>query len=264
MNFLRLFFLTACFSALSIAAQDYGPVKIDLDGYVDDRKQELVKPENEPVKEEPKKEETKKEEPKADDNPRRRRTAANSEASTPAVGNTSPSTEPAKPIKKVSLSNFKTKKKDPMMMYIIIGSVVLLLVGIIVLVVVLKKKKQAALSRRPERDDSVSLADKIEAHEQAVAAETTEGQQPVSAPPSPVEDSGISAASQQMADQFAAETAVDERGMNQSGLIIDEDKYFGDGASFVDEDFSDLDGPHDGMAPPAAPPADSPNLPPGN
>ena len=260
MNFLRLFFLTACFAALSVAAQDFGPVKVDLEGYIDDSKNELLTPE-EPKKEEPKKEEVKKEEPKKEEGTtRRRRTAASTDESsttTPAV---------KKEIKKIDLNSFKTQKSDPTMMYMIIGGSVLLLVIIIVVVVMLKKKAAAARSSKYTDDVDVSLAEKIEAQEQAAAAETTEGQQPVSPTATPAvpfaegEEHSTPTTSQEMADQFARETALNEKGQNASGIIIDEDKYFEGAGSFVDEDFSDLDGPHDGMPP--AEPTDSPNLPP--
>ena len=254
MNFLRLSFLAALFTSFSIFAQDYGPIKIDLEGYVDDRKLEMVKKE-EPVKEPVKV--VKKEEPKEQDGPRRRRTA-------PKTNGSETATDPVvakKPIKKVDLNRFKTKKADPMMMYLIIGGSVLLLIVIVVVIMVVKKKKaqaRAALIAEATESD-VSLSEKIDAHEEAVAAETTENSQPVVS--SPPVDSNYHSTAQDMADQFAKETAVDDKGQNASGLIIDEDKYFSGGDSFVDEDFSDFDGPHDGAAP--ADQTESPNLPPG-
>lgn len=251
MNFLRLSFFTALFTTFSVYAQDYTPIKIDLEGYVDDRKLEMLE-KTVPVVVEPKKDD-KKEEPKKDDSSRRR--------PVPTADTTKTNETPAvnKPIRKVPL-NFKTKESNPMMMYMIIGGAVLLLIIVVVVVVMLKKKakaKAAALSE-DAYDPDVSLADKIDAHEQAVAAETTENQQAVvSTPPA---DNNYQSTAQNMADQFAKETAVDENGQNASGLIIDEDKYFAGGESFIDEDFSDFDGPHDGMA---SKQPGSPSLPPG-
>jgi len=260
MNFLRLSFLAALLTSFSLSAQDYDSIKIDLEGYVDDRKLEMVKsvdPVVESKKEEPKKVEPKKEENTTGRRPGRRTTPEtnnNTQTKTPPVVNN-------KPIRKVDLNRFRTKKKDPMMMYLIIGGSVLLLIIIIVAIVVLKKKKakaHAALVAEATESD-VTLSEKIEAHEQAVAAETTENSQPVvSSPPA---DANYHSTAQDMADQFAKETAVNEKGQNASGIIIDEDKYFAGGDSFVDEDFSDFDGPHDGMAPPQQQ-SDSPSLPP--
>ncbi|MCM8541366.1 MAG: hypothetical protein NE328_13930 [Lentisphaeraceae bacterium] len=259
MNFLRLFFLTACLAAISVLAQDKGPIKIDLEGYINDRNNEMASPQV-PVKEEPKKEEVKKEEPKKEEGgSRRRRTTATEESTS-----TTPVAPINKgPIKKIDLNKFKTEKADPMMMYIIIGGAVLLIVIIVVLIVVLKKKKAANARKSSYTDDSVTLADKIEAHEQAVAAETTENEAPV-VPYAEGEEHHTPTNSEEMAEQFARETALNEKGQNASGIIIDEDKYFDGGGSFVDEDFSDLDGPHDGQesAEPSSQP-DSPNLPPG-
>ena len=255
MNFLRLSFLAALFTSFSLFAQDYGPIKIDLEGYLDDRNLEMVKKE-EPVTEPVKKVE--KVEPKEQDGPRRRRTASTTDES--KTGTTDPVVS-KKPIKKVDLNRFRTKKADPMMMYLIIGGSVLLLIIIVVVIVIVKKKKaqtKAALVAEAT-DSDVSLSEKIDAHEEAVAAETTENSQAVVS--SPPVDSNYQSTAQDMADQFAKETAVDDKGQNASGLIIDEDKYFSGSESFVDEDFSDFDSPHDG-APPAEQ-TESPSLPPG-
>ena len=235
MNFLRLSFLAALFTSFSLFAQDYGPIKIDLEGYLDDRNLEMVKKE-EPVTEPVKKVE--KVEPKEQDGPRRRRTASTTDES--KTGTTDPVVS-KKPIKKVDLNRFRTKKADPMMMYLIIGGSVLLLIIIVVVIVIVKKKKaqtKAALVAEAT-DSDVSLSEKIDAHEEAVAAETTENSQAVVS--SPPVDSNYQSTAQDMADQFAKETAVDDKGQNASGLIIDEDKYFSGSESFVDEDFSDFD-----------------------
>ena len=258
MNFLRLFFLTACIATISVVAQDLGPIKVDLEGYIDDSKNELLTAE-EPVKEEPKKEEVKPEEAKkVEGGPRRRRTTASSEKTEKVP---TPVATEKKPITKVDLNSFKTQKDDPMMMYMIIGGAVLLLIIIIVVVVMLKKKAANKRKSRSTEDDNISLSEKIEAHEEAVAAETTEDQQPVVTPYAEGEEHLTPTTTKEMADQFARETALNEKGQNSSGIIIDEDKYFGGGNNFVDEDFSDMDGPHDG-APPADP-GEAPNLPPG-
>ena len=260
MNFLRLFFLTACFTALPVLAQDKGPITIDLEGYINDRLNETVGPQV-PVKEEPKKEEVKKEEPKKEEETgsRRRRTVSSETSESTNRPVTAVNTGP---IQKIDLNKFRTKKDDPMMMYIMIGGGILFVVIIVVLVMVLKKKKAANTRQSKYSDDRVSLADKLDAHEQAVAAETTEDTQPV-VPFAEGEEHHTPTTTEEMAEQFARETALNEKGQNASGIIIDEDKYFDGGGSFVDEDFSDLDGPHEGVPPVASSQPESPNLPPG-
>ena len=255
MSFLRPLFLTIFIAAFSLGAQDSGPVKVDLEGYIDDRKGEVIKS-AEPVKEEPKKE-VKKEEPKKETAGTRRRPVSTNNTS--PSKNTPSNTETRKPVQKVSLDNFSTKSNDSsMMLYIIIGGVVVV-AGIVVAVIIMKKKKSPVSKRRvPVNKTNVSLGEKISAHEQAVAAETTEDAQPVMHSASQTQ---VETAAQDMADQFAKETALNEYGQNASGLIIDEDKYFAGGPSFVDEDFSDLDGPHDAAVPHNP---DSPSLPPGS
>ena len=261
MNFLRLFFLTACFTALQVSAQDKGPIDIDLKGYINDRANEMIAPQVPVKKEEPKQEDTKKEEPKEEESSSRRRRTAASTDDAEATAKTPVKNVDKGPIQKVDLSKFKTNKEDPMMMYIIIGGAVLLLVIIVAVVLVMKKKKSSGPKSSSAADSSVTLAEKIEAHEQAVAAETTEDQQPV-VPYADGEEHHTPTTTEEMAEQFARETALNEKGQNASGIIIDEDKYFAGADNFVDEDFSDFDGPHDGM-PPAAPSPQSPNLPPG-
>ena len=100
------------------------------------------------------------------------------------------------------------------------------------------KKKRLAKQRSSGLDDRVSLEDKIVANEQALMAETNFESAPFQTPPVSAPEPQMSEGAQEMANKFARETQVDERGRNPSGLIIDEDKYFHSGASnFVDEDF---------------------------
>ena len=251
MMFLRTLVFLIILTAFSVNAQDFGPVKVDLEGYIDDRKGEMIEIEA-PVKEEPKKEEVKKEEPEKEENTTRRRVVAETNTD-----------EPKQPVRKVSLDNFSTKSKSSSMtLYIIIGGAVVLLLIVVIAIVMMKKKKSAMAPRKravqPTGNTQVSLGDKINAHEQAVAAETTEDAQPVMTQ-SHAAQREVESAAQDMADQFAKETAIDERGQNASGLIIDEDKYFEGTGQFVDEDFSDLDGPH-GIQ--TGPGQNSPQLPP--
>ena len=252
MIFLRPLVFLLILTAFSVNAQDFGPVKVDLEGYIDDRKGEMIEIEA-PVKEEPKKE-VKPVEPKKEENTTKRR----------VVVETNTDTEPKQPIRKVSLDNFSTKSKSSSMtLYIIIGGGVVLLLVIVVAIVMMKKKKSSMAPKKravqPTGNTQVSLGDKIHAHEQAVAAETTEDDQPVMTQ-SHAAQREVESAAQDMADQFAKETAIDDRGQNASGLIIDEDKYFEGTGQFVDEDFSDLDGPH-GIQ--TGPGQNSPQLPPG-
>lgn len=253
MIFLRPLVLLLILTAFSVNAQDFGPVKIDLEGYIDDRKGEMIEVEA-PVKEVPKEEVVKKVEPEKEETTTRRR----------VVAETNTDTGPKEPIRKVSLDNFSTKSQSSSMtLYIIIGGAVVLLVIVVLAIVMLKKKKASMAPRKravsATGNTNVSLGDKINAHEQAVAAETTEDAQPVMNQLNAAQRE-VESAAQDMADQFAKETAIDERGQNASGLIIDEDKYFEGTDQFVDEDFSDLDGPH-GIQ--NAPGQNTPQLPPG-
>ena len=124
---------------------------------------------------------------------------------------------------------------------LLIGLGVGVLVIIIVLFVILAKagKKKRLQKAAMEQEDPSSLAEKIAANEQALMAETQMEQEPIQSSSGSVEDPNfVPHNAQEMADKFATEIKVDERGRNPSGLIIDEDKYFQSGASnFVDEDF---------------------------
>ena len=239
--FFRIHLLLFFFILNAVSAQeDFGPIKVDLEGYVDDRKGEiyvdktLVKA---PVKTTPK-------------------VVVKKEPGTSLTKDGRPSTEPneipdsikeatKERVAKVRSGYTRTKKKSSMMMYLGIGGVLVLIV-----VVVLMKKKKSALARTVTPiDDGIGLADKIEANDAARKNNTPlpdlPQQSSVRAPatlssalasPSTSSSPSQSTTVYDMSEKMTADTKVDERGRNPSGIIIDEDKYFGSGTQFIDED----------------------------
>jgi hypothetical protein len=227
-----LFFL---FLISSLSAQDVGPVKVDLDGYVDDRKGEIhTVGATEEVIVVPKETVKKPEGPKETN----RRQPRNSNNSTSRTTNNRASN---KNISKVALPT-GSHKESQLMTYIMIGGGVVGAIVIVVIVVVIQKKNKVRLIHSDE--DTISLADKIEANEVFEAGkDKTQIQLPHEvAHQSEFEPASVPDRKTQydMADKFASDTKVDERGRNPSGIIIDEDKYFGgaSSSSFVDEDMA--------------------------
>lgn len=231
--FKELSILVLIFLSVAVNAQDYGPVKVDVDGYINDRAGEVHK--SNPVK--PKEEEKKPElKPKVAVDPvearkQRRRIAAPADTS---------SNKTSSPATNANLTFGKAKSTEsnlPLYIGIGVGALVIFIIAFVVLAKAGKKKR---LAQQANADvDSSSLADKIEANQQALMAETTMEAEPIQSSTGSVEDSNfVPHNAKEMADKFASETTVDERGRNPSGLIIDEDKYFTSGSSnFVDEDF---------------------------
>ncbi|MCH2206158.1 MAG: hypothetical protein MK132_09855 [Lentisphaerales bacterium] len=231
--FKELSFFVLIVLSVAVNAQDYGPVKVDLDGYINDRAGEFHKSTVVEQKGEEKKVvEAVKPKEKVDPveaRKARRRIVAPTDS----------------PVRKTTIplnSNltFGGAKSTESNLYLYIGVGVAALVIIIVAFVVLAKagKKKRMAQQNQMLDDTVSLADKIDANEQALMAETNFESALVQTPPVSAPEPTMSEGAQEMADKFARETKVDERGRNPSGLIIDEDKYFQSGVSnFVDEDF---------------------------
>jgi hypothetical protein len=245
--FFRIHLLLLFFILNAVSAQDdFGPIKVDLEGYVDDRKGEiyvdktLVKA---PVKIIPKV--VVKKEPTTG-HTRNGRTSTE-----PKVTPTDSNTETTKErVAKLRSRYTRTKKKSPMMMYLGIGGV-LVLVILVVVVVLVKKKKSASGRRVGSIGDGIGLADKIEANDEArknntplpdlpqqgsVRAPTTlsSALAASSTSPSPSQSTTV----YDMSEKMTTDTKVDERGRNPSGIIIDEDKYFGSGTEFIDEDLA--------------------------
>jgi hypothetical protein len=224
-----LFFL---FLINSLTAQDVGPVKVDLDGYVDDRKGEIhsidAKVE---VKVVPK-------EPVKDPKETGRRPTRNTGSST---GRTTTNKTTNKNISRVALPT-GGHKEGQLMTYLMIGAGVIGSIIIVVVVIIIQKKNRVRLIHSDE--DTISLADKIEANE---VFEAGKDKTQIQLPQEVAHQSEFAPASAperktqyDMADKFATDTKVDDRGRNPSGIIIDEDKYFeGAGStSFVDEDLA--------------------------
>ena len=225
----------------SVSAQDYGPVKVNLDGYIDDKAGETFKAA--PVvekKEEPKekKVEAKKALSPLDARKAARQAAAEKAKSTSVARQTPKATGPISKVDSSSLTFGGAKSTGSnLILYIGVGVAVLLL--LIIIVVVMMKKKKSSSSPYNFTSDSASLQDKIEASEKAMMADTQNEAPPLQSSDGNVGDANfVPHNSQEMAQKFANEMKVDQRGRNPSGLIIDEDMYFTSGATgFVDEDF---------------------------
>lgn len=229
------------FFVCSASAQDYGPVEVNLDGYIDDKAGETFKAA--PVvekKEEPKEE---KAEAKKTLDPLEARKAARKAAAEKAKSNTVARQTPKAtgPISTVDSSSltFGGAKSTGSNLALYIGIAVAVLLILIIIIVVMMKKKKSSSSPYNFTSDSASLQDKIEASERVMMAETQDEAPPLQSSDGNVGDANfVPHNSQEMAQKFASEMKVDERGRNPSGLIIDEDMYFTSGATgFVDEDF---------------------------
>ena len=220
--FLCLIFVTG------LSAQEYGPVKVDLGGYINDRAGEISKVTKKPAEKKPSEEAPKKVEA----------------ADTSKSSDRPKATSSVVPETKTMDSTSTTESRDQNVeeestgssLILFIGVGVLVLIGVIVAFLLKKKKTSSPYNIR---QDTTTLAEKIEANEQALMTETQMGRGSIQNSTGTIGGgSSVSQNSQDMADRFANETKVDERGQNPSGLIIDEDKYFDSGAQgFVDEDF---------------------------
>ena len=112
----------------------------------------------------------------------------------------------------------KSGGNNVMMIAIIGVVVVLVIVGLVFLI-----KKMAKAKAEKTLAQKIKEAEKVLRNESNLLDKT-----PIAGP---------SVLSTRNFDQFANETEVDEQGRNPSGLIIDEDKYFGSGSTeFKDED----------------------------
>jgi len=205
MSVLRFSFLLFFFTYFSLVGQDYGPVKMNLDGYVDDRAGVEVKKAVEPT--------VTKTVIKPKDVKKASRTTKKSSSTTTKKG-------PVKDfVPEANISGAGAQGGG--MLYIIIAAVVVIVI-VVVLVALKKKSSKKIVPSAPVK----SLSEKIAAT-QAVPAE----------PASVLERTHVSTPQEDMQKKFAREVSIDERGRNPSGIIIDEDKYFTAGAGeFVDED----------------------------
>jgi hypothetical protein len=228
MRFLKeiVFFALVGFS-IALSAQKYGPVRVDLEGYIDDRAGEVTEAEKVDIRTEaPVKKKVV--DPIVARGQRKRRAA-------PIIQNNGPISQSDSG--SLTFGGAKSTGSRNMFVYIGIGVGVLLIV-IVAIVLKVKSKK----SPRTLRENTASLAEKIEENERALMAETQLEEAEVAMPEEPLIDASgehfVPHSSAEMAAQVAHETKVDERGRNPSGLIIDEDKYFDTGSQgFVDEDF---------------------------
>ena len=212
----------------ALSAQDYGPVKVDEEEYVDDTKLEVYEDKNavkDPVK------------------PEKKDPVVKPEKTDPNTGRTKrprpprDTTTERKPMGQIQLPT-SYKKDSGMMMYIIIGAGALVVIGIIVGVIIIKKKKP----KRKERN--VAVEEQLDDEDQALADIEA------SKPERPTGNSTVTTAegiktSYDVDEKFNEETRIDDRGRNPSGIIIDEDMYFAQrtGGSFVDEDLEGGEGP---------------------
>ena len=191
------------FMFFSLVAQDFGPVDVDLDGYVDDRAGALVK-ETSKVK-------------------LIKTVVKPKEIKKPTRTKKGSATSKKDPVKDFvpELGVVSGKGGDSSMLYIIIAVIVVVIV--VVLLLVIKKQKSAnKVVAAPK-----TLSEKIAETEVSTIRSTS----------SVLERTHMSSAEEDMQQKYASEVSIDERGRNPSGIIIDEDKYFTAGAvQFIDED----------------------------
>ena len=229
--FKGLFLIVLLFLVVKVNAQDYGPVNVDLEGYINDRAGEFHKSSN--VDETSKKvEKVVAVKPKESVDPietkkQRERVLVTDETTTPK--------EPVTPLNDDSNLDWAESKGSNLPLLIGVGASLVIITLFVVLTKAGKKKRIQKTAMAQE--DSSSLSEKIAANEKALMAETQ--MEPIQSSSGSVKDPNfVPHNAQEMADKFASETKVDDRGRNPSGLIIDEDKYFQSGASnFIDEDF---------------------------
>ncbi len=246
MNFLRVFIYILL--VLSVNAQNYGPVKVDVEGYVDDIKGDI--PSGVKVVEQPKVNETTPVENKSTDINKTSPEVAVKPKETPVNSEAT-----SQPVQLPNLDQFSTKSSsDSTIIIIIIIAVLLIVIGVVAFIFIKKEKnkkvsvaeskktvKQPSAQQQQMSRTNVSLSQKISAHEQAVVAESNRAT--ISMPPT----SFSSAPQVQLpptSPEISKATALNQKGQNASGLIIDEDKYFANNDQQANDDFSDLDGPH--------------------
>ena len=211
--FFRLLVLTSIFTALNLSAQDYGPVKVDLEEYVDDSKLEVVEDETKNDST------TGKPDPKTQKDPKKDN--SNDRIKRPRTDTNTKTSKPRKVIKPMALP--KLTKSSDNMMYIYIGAGVLVVVVVIVVIAMKKKSSPGSKKVKPLMADM----DDDEVTQQTVT--TAEGIK----------------TSYDVQEKFQEETRIDSRGRNPSGIIIDEDMYFSkkSAGNFIDEDLEGGEGP---------------------
>ena len=209
MDFIRLSLTIIFFISTSALADDFGPVKVDESGYISDRAGETIKKQIQQVPQAP---------------------VPESETPVIEVAQTdrqevTPEVIPAKE----SMASVGELQEENGASGVMLLSCIIIFLLIVAVTVLFARKKVSGKKDGKSNDDGKTLAEKITETEKTFRSEVhLLDKTPIAGP---------SVLSTRNFDQYANETEVDDMGRNPSGIIIDEDKYFGRGSNeFQDED----------------------------